>query len=73
MDVQLLEHLVLMRDTFRFDSRHCGYDMEQQRISHLEYMHYEARIEALWRDYEGSPVVPARYRHAREGSERRRL
>lgn len=74
MDAQLLEHLVLMRDTYRFDARHCGYDMEQQRICHLEYQHYEARIDQLWRDYEGSPVVPARYRTAREAAgERRRV
>lgn len=72
MDVQLLEHLTLMRDTFRFDSRHCGYDMNYADLLYREAMHYEARIEALWRDYEGSPVVPARYRNAAEGVDRRR-
>lgn len=72
MDVQLLEHLTLMRDTFRYDSRHCGRDMEQSDLLYREALHYEARIEELWKSYEGGPVVPARYRNAREGVDGRR-
>ena len=72
MDVQLLEHLTIQRDTLRYDARHCGYDMAYADMLYREALHFEARIEALWRDYEGGPVVPARYRNGREGVDRGR-
>lgn len=72
MDVQLLEHLTIQRDTLRYDSRHCRHDMDYAELLYREALHFEARIEALWRDYEGGPVVPARYRNGREGRDGRR-
>lgn len=72
MDTQLLQHLTTQRDTLRFDSRHCGYDMQQAELLRNEYLHFENRIHELWKDYEGSGVVPPRYRGGREAAGERR-
>lgn len=71
----LLHHLTQMRDTLAFDARHCKNDLDELAVLQREHRWYEHRIERFWQQqarYDGSGAIPARYRHAREGVERRR-
>jgi hypothetical protein len=74
MNYQLLNHLVWMRDTLASDARCCKYDLERQAVLAHEYCIYQRRIDQWWRkygQYEGGGVIPARYRNAHEGVDRR--
>lgn len=71
MDFDHLDRLENLRHTLAQEARRCHADAAYVDFLFREWRHYTARIEREWRQSEGAGVVPARYRNAREGAERR--